>query len=667
MVDGLDVSLVPSSQDFKKYKKDKKRKIAELAIEESSFVPRNGRESPDTVEAISDAADETEEQTIEEPVQVLEGVPEKKQKKKKVRMEAIEEVGESSAEISKKIKKSKKEDQQVQESIEEVGESSVDSSKKIKKSKKQAQHLEESVEEGESSVDSKKIKKSKKQLQESVEEVGESSVDPSKKIKKSKKQAQELREEAVEEVEPAIAEKKRRKPKREDMQAPIADVLSEDAIAEYRLQHHISVSGPAPPPFTTFAQANFPGYINTVWETCKFTSPTPIQAQSWPVALQKTDLVGLAQTGSGKTLAFLLPALMHIRDKMAANGGRRLNNPSALVMAPTRELACQIQSVCDQFSRAANVRSIVLYGGVPKGGQIRQLRYGVDIIIATPGRLMDMMDMEATNLGNVTYLVLDEADRMLDMGFEPQIQRVVAQIPRERQTMMFSATWPPEVQKMARDYMSHSPVQICVGHAATKLTSNHSVEQTVQVIDSRAKRRRLSEWLEKWRGQGRILVFAVYKRSCEWLCNSLRQDGWSAASMHGDKSQDQRDRALRDFKSGACPILVATDVAARGLDVKDIRFVINFEMPVNIEDYVHRVGRTGRGGATGVAVTLFTQEDSTKPGHAQGLVKILEEAKQQVPNDLKALAQRAPGKRKRVEKETDTYRAFGMRSTHVKF
>jgi len=268
---------------------------------------------------------------------------------------------------------------------------------------------------------------------------------------------------------------------------------------------------------------------------------------------------------------------------------------------------------------------------------MRDLERGVEIVIATPGRLIDMLECGKTNLRRVTYLVMDEADRMLDMGFEPQIRKILSQIRPDRQTLMWSATWPKEVQALARDFL-HDPITVRVGGA--DLTANHRVKQVIEVCQESDKREKIVKILEQqMQVGGKILIFCAKKRECDTLTRTLRMDGWPALSIHGDKTQQERDWVMNEFRQGKSPILVATDVAARGLDVKDITTVVNYDMPMALEDYVHRIGRTGRAGATGTSYSFFTPDNAKL---ARELIKILTESGQAVPAELQKLSYSAP-------------------------
>merc|ERR1712125_23969 len=276
--------------------------------------------------------------------------------------------------------------------------------------------------------------------------------------------------------------------------------------------------------------------------------------------------------------------------------------------------------------------------GVPKAQQARDLQDGVEIVIATPGRLIDFLESGKTNLKRVTYLVLDEADRMLDMGFEPQVRKITSQVRPDRQTLMWSATWPKEVQKLARELCREDPVHVNIG--SLDLRTAHTIRQYVEVVDERDKRSRLKRLLEKVMDGSKILIFAQTKRDGDDLTREMRTDGWPALCIHGDKKQEEREWVLKEFKEAKSPILIATDVASRGLDVKDIKYVINYDFPSQIEDYVHRVGRTGRAGATGSSYTFFTKD---KFRHAKELIGVLREANQPVPSELERLADEGGG------------------------
>jgi len=388
-----------------------------------------------------------------------------------------------------------------------------------------------------------------------------------------------------------------------------------------------------PKPVMTFKESPFPEYVLKEIEAAGFTEPTPIQSQGWPMALSGRDVVGIAATGSGKTLAFILPAIVHINAQEYLRPG---DGPIALVIAPTRELANQIEREARKFGESSKIKITCVYGGVSKGPQARALRNGVEIVICTPGRMIDFLESGTTNLRRVTYLVMDEADRMLDMGFEPQIRKIVNQIRPDRQTLMWSATWPKEVRSLAQDFLKEY-IQVSVG--SQELRASKHVKQIVEVCEDFDKRRRVLAILSGVKDGHRTLIFSETKRGCDDLTRNLRQEGWPALAIHGDKSQSERDWVLNEFKTGKSWLMCATDVASRGIDVKDIKLVINYDMPNGIEDYIHRIGRTGRktlkGYAEGTAVTFFSSKNARL---ARPLVDILREAEQDVPPELERLA-----------------------------
>ncbi|ESR59780.1 hypothetical protein CICLE_v10014449mg [Citrus x clementina] len=402
----------------------------------------------------------------------------------------------------------------------------------------------------------------------------------------------------------------------------------------YRRRHEVTVSGDeVPPPFMSFEATGFPPELLREVHNAGFSSPTPIQAQSWPIALQSRDIVAIAKTGSGKTLGYLLPGFIHL--KRCRNDPRL--GPTVLVLSPTRELATQIQDEAVKFGKSSRISCTCLYGGAPKGPQLKDIDRGVDIVVATPGRLNDILEMRRISLNQVSYLVLDEADRMLDMGFEPQIRKIVKEVPARRQTLMYTATWPREVRKIAADLLVN-PVQVNIGNV-DELAANKAITQHIEVLAPMEKHRRLEQILRSQEPGSKIIVFCSTKKMCDQLARNLTRP-FGAAAIHGDKSQSERDYVLNQFRAGRSPVLVATDVAARGLDIKDIRVVVNYDFPTGVEDYVHRIGRTGRAGATGVAYTFFGDQDSR---YASDLIKLLEGAKQQVPRELRDMASRGGG------------------------
>ncbi|KAK9120482.1 hypothetical protein Syun_018099 [Stephania yunnanensis] len=380
-------------------------------------------------------------------------------------------------------------------------------------------------------------------------------------------------------------------------------------------------------PLRSFAESKLP---DKVLQCCNgFSEPSPIQSHAWPFLLDGRDLIGIAKTGSGKTLAFGIPALMHVLCKKKQEDSGAC--PRCFVLSPTRELAQQIADVLCEAGKSCGVKSICLFGGTSKGPQIHGLKSGVDIVIGTPGRVKDLVESGHCHLSKVSYVVLDEADRMLDMGFEPEVRSILSHTCPVRQMVMFSATWPPAVHNLAQEFMSKNIVKVVVG--SEDLTANHDVMQIVEVIDDRSRDARLIALLEKYHKsqRNRVLVFVLYKKEASRVERMLQTRGWKAVSVHGDRSQQDRTAALASFRDGACPLMVATDVAARGLDIPDVEVVINYSFPLTTEDYVHRIGRTGRAGKKGVSHTFFMRENKELAGE---LVNLLKEAGQVVPEAL---------------------------------
>ncbi|KAL4702866.1 hypothetical protein ACJJTC_009068 [Scirpophaga incertulas] len=345
-------------------------------------------------------------------------------------------------------------------------------------------------------------------------------------------------------------------------------------VEAYRSQHQITVRGrDVPAPSIYFEEGGFPDYAMKEILKQGFPNPTPIQAQGWPIALSGRDMVGIAQTGSGKTLAYILPAIVHI-----INQPRLLRDegPIVLVLAPTRELAQQIQQVATDFGQSVQVRNTCVFGGAPKGPQGRCLERGVEIVIATPGRLIDFLEKDTTNLKRCTYLVLDEADRMLDMGFEPQIRKIIEQIRPDRQVLMWSATWPKEVKNLAEEFL-HDYIQINIG--SLSLSANHNILQIVDVCEEWEKNDKLITLLTEISSveETKTIIFAETKRKVDDITKAINRAGWNALAIHGDKNQMDRDYVLNQFRQYPEGILVATDVAARGLGKLQLYLLIPCE------------------------------------------------------------------------------------------
>ncbi|XP_058422759.1 probable ATP-dependent RNA helicase DDX43 [Diceros bicornis minor] len=381
-----------------------------------------------------------------------------------------------------------------------------------------------------------------------------------------------------------------------------------------------------------------------------FQKPTPIQSQAWPIVLQGIDLIGVAQTGTGKTLSYLMPGFIHLDSQPVAREKR--NGPGMLVLTPTRELALQVEAECSKYSYKG-LKSVCVYGGGDRNGQIKDLTKGVDIIIATPGRLNDLQMNNFVNLKSVTYLVLDEADKMLDMGFEPQIMKILLDVRPDRQTIMTSATWPYSVRRLAQSYLKE-PMIVYVG--TLDLVAVSTVKQNIIVTTEEEKRSHIQTFLESMSPKDKVIVFVSRKAVADHLSSDLILQHISVESLHGNREQSDRERALENFKTGKVRILIATDLASRGLDVHDVTHVYNYDFPRNIEEYVHRVGRTGRAGRTGVSVTLITRNDWRI---ANELINILERANQSIPEDLVSMAERYKANKLKKEMEKKMGRPQG--------
>ena len=344
-----------------------------------------------------------------------------------------------------------------------------------------------------------------------------------------------------------------------------------------------------------------------------YTTPTPIQLQAVPAILRGGDILAGAQTGTGKTAGFTLPILQRLNEQPPAKGSRPVR---ALILTPTRELAAQVEQSVIDYGKYLPLRSVVIFGGVKINPQIEKLRRGVDILVATPGRLLDHLSQKTVDLSKVEVLVLDEADRMLDMGFIRDIRRILAVLPKQRQNLLFSATFSAEIRQLAGGLL-HQPVLIEV---AQRNTSSELVNQVVHPVDRQRKGEMLSHLVGtgNWR---QVLVFTRTKHGANRLAQQLEKDGISAAAIHGNKSQGARTKALADFKSGAVRVLVATDIAARGLDISQLPHVVNFELPNVAEDYVHRIGRTGRAGNEGEAMSLVCVDEHKLLRDIERLIK----------------------------------------------
>jgi ATP-dependent RNA helicase DBP3 len=459
-----------------------------------------------------------------------------------------------------------------------------------------------------------------------------------KRDKKEKREKRKERKEQKQSQQPEVSQpsKKRRrdsdpngssnKKQKTDESVDLSKLTTtdNDLITRFQENHNITVSGDITnfKPIEKFDEAPFSQDLLSVTKT--FKQPTPIQAQCWPILLAKRDAIGIAETGSGKTLAYGLPGLMRM------NRTSPSKKPTMLIIAPTRELAQQNHDVLAVAGKACGLQSVCVYGGVPKDAQRKAFREGVQLVVGCPGRLLDLANETSCDLSQVNYFVLDEADRMLDMGFEKDIRQIFSMVSKDRQTVMFSATWPKSIQQLASEFLSN-PIRVTIG--SEDLSANTKVKQIVEVIEMEQRDARLLELLTKYhKGQKeKVLVFALYKKEATRLEILLQRKGWKCTSIHGDKTSVARSEALESFKQSSPPLLIATDVAARGLDIPKVAYVINYSFPLTVEDYVHRIGRTGRAGATGISHTFFHKFDKA---HSGELIGVLRKAGQDVPEDL---------------------------------
>eukprot|EP00929_Paragymnodinium_shiwhaense_P100884 TRINITY_DN6354_c0_g1_i1.p1 TRINITY_DN6354_c0_g1~~TRINITY_DN6354_c0_g1_i1.p1 ORF type:complete len:715 (-),score=211.62 TRINITY_DN6354_c0_g1_i1:176-2320(-) len=441
-----------------------------------------------------------------------------------------------------------------------------------------------------------------------------------------------------------------------------AQVEDAKAAAEYRRRHEMQVinaftEGSVPAPVQSFQEACLPYEVLQEIQEAKFERPTPIQAQCWPILSAGQDLIGIAKSGSGKTLAFLAPAFAQLLQRACdvASG------PQVLVLAPTRELARQIQMEALKFGRSSGILSCALTGGESKADQLEWIQRGCHVLVATPGRLNELLEKRHVSLGQVFYAVLDEADKMLDMGFEPQIRRIIKEAPAgpERQTLLFSATWPKAVRKLAFDFLKR-PLHVQIGEMSSA-KANSDINQQIVVVDrSDDKNECLVERLRQLKAEtmaaeddaGLAIIFVARKFSCEELARYLKRSiqGLDVVTIHGDKDQRERDTALHGFTQKKKHVLVATDVASRGLDIKGVKLVVNYDPANTPEDYVHRIGRTGRAGQKGTSLTFLVRGLSEDIKKAKSIEQVIATAGQEVPKALTdyliehAAAGKRPGK-----------------------
>ncbi|MDF1764361.1 MAG: DEAD/DEAH box helicase [Oleibacter sp.] len=351
---------------------------------------------------------------------------------------------------------------------------------------------------------------------------------------------------------------------------------------------------------SSFAELQLANPVLTALNGLGYATPTPIQAQAIPVILAGKDILAGAQTGTGKTAAFALPLLTKLLETPRAQSKR----PSALILTPTRELADQVAKSIQDYAVNTEICTLAVYGGVSQKPQTEALISGVDILVATPGRLLDLLNQQALELSAVRWLILDEADRMLDLGFKNELVRLLKQLPNDRQTLFFSATFPKSVKDLAYRMLNKpKEIEVAVANATVD-----TIEQIVYNMDNNKKRAALA-WLIGSGNWQQVLVFVRSKKEADDLATELKKDGIKCDSLHGDKSQGARARALEDFKTGQIRALIATDVAARGIDILELPWVVNYELPFNAEDYVHRIGRTGRAGNTGKAISFVARNE----------------------------------------------------------
>ena len=413
--------------------------------------------------------------------------------------------------------------------------------------------------------------------------------------------------------------------------------MTEEEVADLRLElDGIKIRGvDAPKPVQKWSQCGLGVQSLEVIQKLGYERPSSIQTQAIPSIMSGRDVIGVAKTGSGKTIAFLLPMFRHIKDQRPLDS---LDGPVGLVMTPTRELATQIHKECKPFLKALNLRAVCAYGGAPIKDQIADLKRGAEIIVCTPGRMIDLLAANSgrvTNLRRVTYVVLDEADRMFDMGFEPQVMKILANIRPDRQTVLFSATFPRQMESLARKTLS-KPVEIVVGGRSVVAPE---ITQLVEVRTEEMKFIRLLELLgnlysDEKNEDDRALIFVDRQESADSLLKDLMNKGYPCMSIHGGKDQIDRDSTIADFKAGVIPVMIATSVAARGLDVKQLKLVVNYDAPNHLEDYVHRAGRTGRAGNTGTAVTFITPDQER---YSLDIAKALRQSGQEVPEEVQKL------------------------------
>ncbi|CAH1180372.1 unnamed protein product [Phaedon cochleariae] len=411
---------------------------------------------------------------------------------------------------------------------------------------------------------------------------------------------------------------------------PEIAALNGEQVSELRKTFDLTVTGnDVPKPVSSFAHFGFDDKMLKAIIRAEYTTPTPIQTQAVPCALLGRDVLGIAHTGSGKTAAFLWPLMTHVAAQKSVEEGE---GPIALILAPTRELAIQIYNEAKKFAKVYDLKVICAYGGGSKWEQSLALKEGGEIVVATPGRIIDHVKGGGTNLRRVTFLVLDEADRMFELGFEPQVRSVCDHVRPDRQVLLFSATFRKRIERLAKDAL-HDPVKISQG--TTGQASEDVTQHVLLMNDQESKRRWLFRMLVELLSAGSVLLFVTKKADAEMVARDIKLKEFDCLLLHGDMEQAERNKVITSFKKNECSLLVATDVAARGLDIPHVKTVVNFDIARDIDTHTHRIGRTGRAGQKGTAYTLLTPKDKEFAGH---IVKNLEAAKQEVPQEVLDLA-----------------------------
>jgi ATP-dependent RNA helicase DDX5/DBP2 len=385
---------------------------------------------------------------------------------------------------------------------------------------------------------------------------------------------------------------------------------------------------------SSFDSLGFPSFITKVLEESSFVEPTPIQAQTWPILIDGKDVIGIAQTGSGKTLAYAIPSLMKVIQSFKNNlASKKHQPPTNMIVLPTRELCQQVSLEYRKFAFKAGIKVGTVYGGEPKAYQISIIASGIHTIIGTPGRMLDLASGNQLNLSQINYLVLDEADMMLDMGFEDQIRAIIALTKKTRQTIMFTATWPREIQLLANEFLSN-PTKVTIGNS--DLTMNPNIVHKFKCVSNYDKDQSILDILSS-DPQKKVLVFTNTKKEADSLKNYLDEFNIKSDVLHSEKTQMIRSLVMKNFKNDLIKVVIATDVASRGLDIKDVDMVINYSIPNQFDSYIHRVGRTARGGATGTAITFVNQNDN--PNILKKIKTSINKVNQTVPDFIDEIIQ----------------------------